>query len=865
VATQRKSDPRRLSQLVRGELDWIVMKTLEKDRNRRYETANGFAADVQRYLADEPVHACPPSAGYRFRKFARRNKGALAVAGLVLFFIMLLGGVVGWGMRDRAVREREIALETARKLALTEEGIRQALDRASMSRAGLHAILKKPGGVQQLLNQPARWELLIKTARGELAQAQRLAARAEGSLDAEGTQAMDELAKQLTTYEGDYELALRLEKIRLDRATWVQGRFNNRKAADDYPKALAGFAVLSHDPAAVAARVASSPIKDQLVAALDDWALVASSLGKSDLAEQLLARARQAAPDPAWGDRLRQRKVWSDQEALRKLVAKAPAAGLSPQLLALVGVLLGGVDSPLTESWLRQAQAEHPADFWLNFGLANALKTNPVEAAGFYRVALAVRPGNSAAYNNLGLALEAQGKLDDAISCYHKAIAIDSRHAFAYNNLGNTLVKQQKIPAAIAAYHKAIEIDPKGARPHIGLGSILADQQKVGEAIDAFNKAIEIDPNDALAHYNLGLFLYKQRKLPQAIDELRKAIKLHPRYADAWDCLGVALSAQVKYADAEAAHRKAIEFHTDKAGAYGAYVNLGAVLGWQRRPSDAIAIFRKAIELKPDGAEAHYGLGLALGEQGNIQDSIGHFRTAIKLKPNYGHPYGNLGFALMKEGEFVEALAALKRSEELLPASDPGRSRIRQLIKSCTRFVELDGQLPAILKGEAQPASAVERTEFATVCAAKKLFVASARLYEEAFDKQPDLASEPTSLQRYNAARAAAQAGCRQGKDCAALRDAERAHWRKQALDWLRADLLLLDRRSNTPKGRAVAEQWLLRLQRSPDFDCVRVEDWLTGLPKPEQDQWRKVWAEVEALLGRVKSNAKPVPPPDRG
>src|SRR5262245_60478932 len=66
VSTQRQSDPRRLSQLFRGELDWIVMKCLEKDRNRRYESASAFAADVQRYLADEPVQACPPSAWYRF-------------------------------------------------------------------------------------------------------------------------------------------------------------------------------------------------------------------------------------------------------------------------------------------------------------------------------------------------------------------------------------------------------------------------------------------------------------------------------------------------------------------------------------------------------------------------------------------------------------------------------------------------------------------------------------------------------------------------------------------------------------------------------------------------------------------------------
>src|SRR5262245_30999708 len=74
VSTNRQSDPKRLSQLMRGELDWIVMKALEKDGTRRYDTASAFAADVQRYLKDEPVEACPPSAWYRFRKFARRHK-----------------------------------------------------------------------------------------------------------------------------------------------------------------------------------------------------------------------------------------------------------------------------------------------------------------------------------------------------------------------------------------------------------------------------------------------------------------------------------------------------------------------------------------------------------------------------------------------------------------------------------------------------------------------------------------------------------------------------------------------------------------------------------------------------------------------
>src|SRR5437763_1111742 len=117
IAANRGTEPAKLTRLVRGELDWIVMKALEKDRSRRYETANGFALDVQRYLADEAVLACPPSAGYRLRKFARRHKGGLAVAALVLSFLVLLGSGAGWAVRDRSAREAEVAQQRAARQA----------------------------------------------------------------------------------------------------------------------------------------------------------------------------------------------------------------------------------------------------------------------------------------------------------------------------------------------------------------------------------------------------------------------------------------------------------------------------------------------------------------------------------------------------------------------------------------------------------------------------------------------------------------------------------------------------------------------------------------------------------------------------
>jgi WD40 repeat protein/serine/threonine protein kinase len=132
ASANRGSDPRRLSQLFRGELDWVAMKALEKDRGRRYETAAALAADVERYLADEPVQACPPSAWYRLRKLARRNKAAffaasvLAVA-VLLAMVGLAGGMALFAQeRSKAVEERNGA-NAARDREAEARGIAEDL------------------------------------------------------------------------------------------------------------------------------------------------------------------------------------------------------------------------------------------------------------------------------------------------------------------------------------------------------------------------------------------------------------------------------------------------------------------------------------------------------------------------------------------------------------------------------------------------------------------------------------------------------------------------------------------------------------------------------------------------------------------
>jgi serine/threonine protein kinase/WD40 repeat protein len=144
ISAQRQTEPAKLTKLVRGELDWIVMKALDKDRSRRYETANGFAMDVQRYLADEPVQACPPTVGYRLRKLVRRHKGPAVAVSLVL--LALVAGIIGttWGLVRAEKARSELQEQQSRtRAAERDEALQLALSRWNEARLSRQA--RRPG------------------------------------------------------------------------------------------------------------------------------------------------------------------------------------------------------------------------------------------------------------------------------------------------------------------------------------------------------------------------------------------------------------------------------------------------------------------------------------------------------------------------------------------------------------------------------------------------------------------------------------------------------------------------------------------------------------------------------------------------
>jgi serine/threonine protein kinase/tetratricopeptide (TPR) repeat protein len=181
IATNRGLEPNKLSRHVRGDLDWIVMKCLEKDRDRRYATANSLASDVQRYLRDEPVLASPPSAVYRFRKFARKHRSAIAVS-FGITALLLIGTIISTTLairasqamaqakanEQRALAKEQEALASAEKARRAATAERQASVSVDVQRKQSLAISRFLASATQIPGNDARIgmeEILARSAR----------------------------------------------------------------------------------------------------------------------------------------------------------------------------------------------------------------------------------------------------------------------------------------------------------------------------------------------------------------------------------------------------------------------------------------------------------------------------------------------------------------------------------------------------------------------------------------------------------------------------------------------------------------------------------------------------------------------------
>jgi tetratricopeptide (TPR) repeat protein len=526
LAATRGTEPRRLVALVRGELDWLVMRALEKDRNRRYESASAFAADVRRYLNDEPVLACPPSAWYRFRKFARRKKAALATAALVLFSLVLVGGGAGWVARDHS----------ARQLAVGEV---------------VTHLLRQADDSQQQGDWP-----------GALAAAQ----RAEAALTGTGADAA--LDRRVRERLAGLVLVRRLDAIRLRRSESPDFHSGMEAADRDYATAFReyGIDVDRLSPAEAAEAIRSRPaVTAALAVALDDWAYVRRGRANLAGAVALTEAASAADPDP-FRRRLREAVRQNNWPALGPLAASDDLPRQPPTTLILLGLYLRKVGTRPGLEVLRRAQHEYPGDFWINYTLGSVLfaeggREERAAAIAYLRAAAALRPQ---ACGQLAEALHADGQWDEAIACYRQALEHQPNEAWPHAGIGHALRRKGVFNEAIASYRRALARDPDLAQACAGLAWLLATcpdprLRDPAQAVRLADRAVALAPQGWSGHAALGAAHYRCGEWQAAAAVLEKARGLHQGgNSPVWFFLAMADWQQGRKEEARTAYDQAV-------------------------------------------------------------------------------------------------------------------------------------------------------------------------------------------------------------------------------------------------------------------------------------------------------------------
>jgi serine/threonine protein kinase/tetratricopeptide (TPR) repeat protein len=647
LSASRGTEPKTLTGLLRNELDWIVMKALEKNRSRRYETANGFAADVNRYLSGEAVQAHPPSTGYRLKKFVRRNRGQVIAAGLVL--LALLGGIAGttFGLiQAREAKERESARADGEEKAKVKAVEAEAAAVAEKKKAvefrnkALDALRATTGtDVEKLLGEKKELTANEKAYLDAIAQRWQSFAKQEGT---------DEQSRAIAA-EGHHRVASLWDKL---------GRRN--EARPEYEQAVAVFEKLADDFPAVPG------YRRELAGSHNNLGILLDHLGKRAEAEEQYGKGL---------------------AILQKLAADFPADPVYRSNLAAshnnLGVLLKDLGKPMeAEEQSRKGLAiQHKlaADF-------PAVHVNRSDLAG--------------SHTNLGLLLVGLGKRAEATEQYGKALVIQEKLAADFpavpvyrsglagihNNLGILLVGLGKRPEATEQYGKALVIQEKLAADfpavpayrselagsHTNLGLLLVGLGKRAEAEEQYRKALVIQEKLAAdfpavpayrsglagSHTNLGLLLDGLGKRAEAEEQYRKRLALREKLA----------------ADFPAVPEYRIELG-------GNYCNFGILVRDGGKPADSLAWFDKAIktlrpvhESDPRAVTAklflqtsHSGRAIAHDSLGRHTEAVKDWDKTVELSPPPEQPThrASRAISLLHAGKVAQAVAEVAELTKL--------------------------------------------------------------------------------------------------------------------------------------------------------------------------------------------------------
>jgi len=373
--------------------------------------------------------------------------------------------------------------------------------------------------------------------------------------------------------------------------------------AKEYDRVFAGAGIRLDDIESAVAHVRASAIRDELVAALDDWAFVAFELNDEPVKNRLLQIAQLADPDPFWRDQFRHPAAWRNREQLGKLADDVPWASPPPAThqLALVGVLLGklGANADSTRL-LRDAQGRRPADFWLNWEMGNALRRDKKhqEAVGYFHAALALRPEHHVVHNGLGVVLMDANRYEESIAAFRRGRALEPRDIKLRRNLVVALSRARRWKEAEAECRLAREADPASVECALVLASVLSQDKQHEEAIRVWGKVLEIDPKNAIALSHRALTLAQVGRFDEAAPIFRRLIDLEPTSPVGYEGLGLC----VRFLRSHPELTEVFEARVEREPHQGwVYRDLGRVYAAQGKWAKAADSYSRALKLAPPG------------------------------------------------------------------------------------------------------------------------------------------------------------------------------------------------------------------------------------------------------------------------